>query len=40
MFGFWVTRKMNDVLFSRITYVLTFVLGWWLLYDGVRDLMR
>jgi hypothetical protein len=39
LFGFWVNRKMNDALFSKIVYVLTFVLGWWLLYDGARDLM-
>ena len=40
LFGFWVNRKMNDALFSKVVYVLTFLLGWWLLYDGVRDLVR
>ena len=40
VFGFWVNRKMNDALFSKVVYVLTFLLGWWLLYDGVRDLAR
>ena len=39
LFGFWINRKMNDALFSKIVYVLTFALGWWLLYDGARDLM-
>jgi uncharacterized membrane protein YfcA len=39
VFGFWVNRKLNDELFSKIVYVLTFLLGWWLLYDGLRDLL-
>jgi uncharacterized membrane protein YfcA len=39
VFGFWVNRKLNDELFSKIVYVLTFLLGWWLLYDGIRDLL-
>jgi len=39
VFGFWVNRRMNDAMFSKIVYVLTFALGWWLLYDGVRDLV-
>ena len=38
VFGFWVNRKLNDELFSKIVYALTFLLGWWLLVDGVRDL--
>jgi uncharacterized membrane protein YfcA len=37
-FGFWVTRKMNDRLFSKIVYALTFVLGWYLLYIGAAGL--
>ena len=35
-FGFWVTRRMNDQLFSKIVYALTFCLGWYLLVDGGR----
>lgn len=35
-FGFWITRRMNDQLFSKIVYALTFCLGWYLLVDGVR----
>src|SRR5439155_20517122 len=38
LFGFWVTRRMNDALFSRIVYVVTFLLGWYLLFDGIRGL--
>jgi uncharacterized membrane protein YfcA len=37
-FGFWITRKMNDQLFSKIVYALTFALGWYLLYIGVEGL--
>jgi uncharacterized membrane protein YfcA len=37
-FGAWVTRRMNDVLFSKIVYALTFALGWYLLFDSVRAL--
>jgi uncharacterized membrane protein YfcA len=38
VFGFWVTRKMNDELFSRLVYIVTFLLGWYLLFDGIRSL--
>ena len=38
VFGFWVNRRMNDELFSRVVYVVTFLLGWYLLVDGVRGL--
>ena len=38
VFGFWVNRKLNDELFSKIVYVVTFLLGWYLLVDGVRGL--
>jgi uncharacterized membrane protein YfcA len=37
-FGFWVNRRLNDELFSRIVYAVTFGLGWYLLFDGVRGL--
>jgi uncharacterized membrane protein YfcA len=40
VFGFWVNRRMNDELFSKLVYVITFALGWYLLYDGVRGLQR
>jgi len=38
VFGFWVNRKLNDELFSKIVYVVTFLLGWYLLVDGIRGL--
>ncbi|HET6247449.1 MAG TPA: sulfite exporter TauE/SafE family protein [Tepidisphaeraceae bacterium] len=33
-FGFWVTKRMNDQVFSKIVYALTFCLGWYLLVSG------
>ena len=35
VFGFWVTRRMNDKVFSQIVYAITFCLGWYLLFDGM-----
>lgn len=40
VFGSWVNRKMNDAVFSKVVYVMTFLLGWWLLWDGGGDLLR
>jgi len=39
LFGFWVNRKLNDELFSRLVYVLTFVLGWYLIWDAAVALL-
>jgi hypothetical protein len=39
IFGFWLTRKLNDKLFSKIVYALTFCLGWYLLYLGIESLL-
>lgn len=39
VFGFWVNRKLNDEVFARIVYLMTFLLGWYLIWDGVRGLM-
>ncbi|HWE01420.1 MAG TPA: sulfite exporter TauE/SafE family protein [Tepidisphaeraceae bacterium] len=39
-FGYWVTKRMNDVYFSRIVYALTFCMGWYLLWNGVVNLRR
>jgi uncharacterized protein len=38
--GVWLNRKMSDKLFGRIVYAVTFVLGWYVLIDGVRLLMK
>lgn len=38
--GVWLVRRMNDRLFVRIVYVTTFVLGWYILADGIAQLAR
>ena len=38
--GFWLNRRMNDQVFSRIVYAVTFVLGWYILIDAVVALTR
>jgi hypothetical protein len=40
VFGFWVTKRLNDQLFSKIVYAITFCLGWYLLADGILSLRR
>lgn len=36
LFGFWVNRRMSDKVFTKLVYMVTFALGWYILYDGVR----
>jgi hypothetical protein len=38
LFGFWVNRRMNDKLFVQIVYGTTFLLGWYVLYEGISGL--
>lgn len=38
--GFWLNQRMSDRLFSGIVYGTTFLLGWYLLADGVWTLVR
>lgn len=40
VFGFWVNKRMSDKLFTKIVYVCTFVLGWYILVDGVISLVK
>jgi len=40
LFGVWVNRRMNDRTFTKIIHVLTFLLGWYLLGDGLLKLFR
>jgi uncharacterized membrane protein YfcA len=40
IFGVWVNRRMSDKLFIKIVYVTTFLLGWYVLYEGVANLVR
>jgi uncharacterized membrane protein YfcA len=37
--GFWLNKRMNDQLFSKIVYGVTFVLGAYLLIDAIRSLI-
>lgn len=34
--GVWLNRRLSDKLFARIVYFITFVLGWYILIEGVR----
>lgn len=38
--GLWLNRHMSDSLFSKLVYFITFVLGWYMLADGLRMLVR
>ena len=40
LFGVWVNRRMSDKLFMRIVYVTTFFLGWYVLYEGIANLIK
>ena len=40
IFGFWVNKRMNDKLFTRIVYICTFLLGWYILIDGTLSLVK
>jgi uncharacterized protein len=33
--GVWLNRRMSDKLFSSIVYTITFILGWYVLHDGI-----
>lgn len=39
LFGVWMNRAMSDRLFTKAVYVLTFILGWYVLADGVKKLV-
>lgn len=40
IFGFWVNKRLSDTLFTKIVYMLTFVMGWYILIDGGMTLWR
>jgi uncharacterized membrane protein YfcA len=40
VFGFWVNKRMSDKLFAKVPYLATFVLGWYILVDGVMTLAK
>jgi uncharacterized membrane protein YfcA len=35
LFGRWLVKRMTDRLFTKIVYVVTFALGWYILADGI-----
>ncbi|MEM8874981.1 MAG: sulfite exporter TauE/SafE family protein [Planctomycetota bacterium] len=39
LFGFALKKRMTDALFMKLVYVVTFMLGWGLLIDGVAKLL-
>lgn len=38
--GYWLNKRINDKLFSKIVYAITFLLGWYVLIDGLLLLAR
>ena len=39
VFGFWLNRRLSDRVFTTLVYVITFLLGLYILGDGVRLLI-
>ena len=35
IFGRWLIRRMSDAVFTKIVYIVTFALGWYILADGI-----
>jgi hypothetical protein len=35
VFGRWLNKRLSDVLFTTIVYIVTFALGWYILADGI-----
>ena len=35
MAGRWINQRLNDRLFIKIVYFVTFTLGWYILVDGI-----
>ena len=40
IFGFWVNKRLSDKLFTKVVYIVTFLLGWYILIDGSISLSR
>ena len=38
IFGLWLNKRINDKLFTKLVYIITFLLGWYILYDGIHGL--
>ena len=35
IFGRWLNKRISDKLFTKIVYIVTFALGWYILADGI-----
>ena len=40
VFGFWINKRLNDAVFTKIVYLLTFLMGWYILIDGIGVLLH
>lgn len=38
VFGCWLNKRINDMLFTKIVYIVTFALGCYILADGILNL--
>jgi uncharacterized protein len=38
VFGRWLNKRINDALFTKIVYIVTFALGCYILADGILNL--
>ena len=38
IFGLWVNRKIKDQHFVAVLYIITFMLGWYILFKGILQL--
>ena len=38
--GVWINKRMSDRFFTKIVYATTFLLGWYVLYEGVTTLLN
>jgi uncharacterized membrane protein YfcA len=39
VFGRWLNKRLSDLLFTTIVYIVTFALGWYILADGILRLV-
>jgi len=40
VFGFWVNKRLSDKVFTKVVYIITFVLGWYILVDGAISIVN
>ena len=37
--GLWLNRRISEKWFSRVVYCVTFLLGWYILYENSKGLL-